>query len=124
MQRYAGGLTLGGFDDTAKARHRLVSRETRKHCLNLLRACFEQAIADELIETNPATGIKLREQGDTAEGWTFLSCEEQQALVSCKQIPEADRLRILFAMFTGVRQREQWCLLLDDVVPIRARVGL
>jgi hypothetical protein len=96
---------------------RKVSRQTRKHCLNLLRACFDQAIADGVIEMNPVTGIKLRSQGDTAEAWTFLTREEQRALIECKQIPEADRLRILFAMYTGVRQREQWCLQLSDVKP-------
>lgn len=64
---------------------------------------------------NPAAGIKLRAQGDTADGWTFLAREEQRALIWRKEIPEAARLRILLAMYTALRQREQWCLLLDDV---------
>ncbi|MBK7584447.1 MAG: site-specific integrase [Myxococcales bacterium] len=98
-----------------RRRHRKVSRSTRRHCVNLLRACFGHAIADGIIETNPARDIKVRQEGDTADGWTFLTPQEQRAIATCKHIPEPDRLRILFAMYTGVRQSEQWCLLLADV---------
>ena len=98
-----------------RRRERKVSRSTRRHCVNLVRACFDYAIADDVIETNPARDIKVRQEGDTADGWTFLTPQEQQAIATCKDIPEADRLRILFAMYTGLRQSEQWCLLLADV---------
>jgi len=49
------------------------------------------------------------------DGWTFLSPKEQHDITSCEDIPEPDRLRILFAMYTGLRQSEHWCLLLADV---------
>jgi len=52
--------------------------------------------------------------GDTADGWTFLTESEQSAIRSCTDIFEPDP-RILFAMLTGLRQREQWCLHLADV---------
>jgi len=94
---------------------RKVSRATRKHCANLLRGCFELAITEGLLESNPATGLKVRQDGDTGEKWTYLTLDEQHALASCEKIPEADRLRMLFSMYTGLRQREQWCLLLADV---------
>src|SRR4030095_4495307 len=91
------------------------SRITLNICLILLRICFEQAIADGVIEANPANGVKLRREGDKTDKWTFLKPDEQHALATCKDIPEPDRLRILFAMYTGIRQREQWCLPPDDV---------
>jgi site-specific recombinase XerD len=81
----------------------------------LVRAFFDYAIGDGIIETNPAMDIKVRQEGDTADGWTFLTPQEQQAIATCGEIPEADRLRILFAMYTGLRQSEQRCLLLADV---------
>jgi len=57
---------LARKDAADRRGRRKISRETRKHCLNLVRACLEQAVDDGLIETNPATGIKLREQGKQA----------------------------------------------------------
>jgi len=54
-----------------RARRKL-SPTLRKHCLNLVRACLEQAIQDGLIENNPAVGIKVRQEGDTGEKWDYL----------------------------------------------------
>ncbi len=98
-----------------RRKRRKVSRATRKHGVNLLRACFELAIAEGLIESNPATGLKVRQDGDTGEKWAYLRPEEQQAIATCEGILEADRLRILFSMYTALRQGEHWSLLLSDV---------
>jgi len=98
-----------------RRKRRKVSRATRKHGVNLLRACFDLAIDEGLIESNPTTGLKVRQDGDTGEKWAYLKPEEQQAIATCERIPEADRLRIQFSMYTALRQGEHWSLLLNDV---------
>ena len=47
--------------------------------------------------------------------WTYLSLDEQELLTSAPGPKEADRLRALFAVGTGLRQGEQWNLELVDV---------
>jgi len=94
---------------------RVLSFSSRKHALNLVRAMFNAAVEDELINENPAANVKLIDDGKTDDGWTYLTLEEQTAITANRVIPEADRLRILFAIYTGLRQGEQWNLELADL---------
>ena len=94
---------------------RQVSFQTRKHAVNLLRAMFAAALEDELVAENPAARVKLVDDGATDEGWTYLTLDEQLRIAACDKILEPDLLRILFAVYTGVRQGEQWNLELQDL---------
>ncbi len=98
-----------------KKKKRKISFQTKKHCLIVLRMMFDAAIEDELITKNPCAGIKLEHDGDTEESWTYLTLQEQTQIATCQAIPEADRLRILFSIYTGMRQGEQWNLELADL---------
>ena len=92
---------------------RKISPQTRKHCLNLLRKSLDEAVDDELILTNPATGIEPPKVLDSDFDWLKLA--EQSAIERCADIEEADRLRAMFAWGTGVRQFDQWTLKLSDI---------
>lgn len=94
---------------------RAISFQTRKHVVNLLRGLFNAAIEDGHVSENPCAKLKLRNPGETEEAWTFLTLDEQRAIAASKKIEEADRLRILFAIYTGLRQGEQWNLELRDL---------
>ncbi len=94
---------------------RLVSRSTVKNTINLLRQAFAWAVEEDLIASNPAYGVKLKRDMRTDDPWTFLSLAEQRAIFRCAGIPEPERLIIQFAIGTGMRRGELWCLKRSDV---------
>ncbi|SRR6266542_3179531 len=95
---------------------RRLSPQSVKHALGLAKIIFAKAVEEELIDENPADGIKLPKQLRTHEPWTFLNAKEQEKLRTCEGIPLPDRLRIQFAIGTGLRQGEQWNLELRDLI--------
>jgi integrase len=105
---------------------RPLSRQTRVHCLNLLRAFFAWAIENDLAPQNPCIGIHVaREDGDEDEGFQkdwFLTEDEWSRLYglwdTLEGFDETDRMEkhiAAFAVGTGLRQMELACLHLDDV---------
>ncbi len=93
---------------------RRLGKQTIKNTLNLLRCCLEAAVERELIRENPAQEVHLprakRKDRRTFDPWTYLMPEEQDRLLSCQDIPEEDRDLAAFALWTGVRESEQWNL--------------
>jgi len=98
---------------------RKLGKQTIKNTLNLLRCCLETALERELIPENPARDVHLPRAKATErrpfDPWTYLMPEEQEALLSCPAIPEEERDLISFALWTGVRESEQWNIELWDV---------
>lgn len=99
--------------------------QTRRHCLNLLRKFFVWAIDREYIIANPTTGVVVeREDGDEEEGYQdgwYLDAKEQRDLLAAWDDVDDVKRRgekwiVAFAIATGLRQGEQWCLHLADVV--------
>lgn len=101
--------------------------QTRKHCLNLARSFFAWAIEEELISANPFVGLTVeREDGDEdagyQEGW-YLDAKEQTRFFALWDDPKleldatdrAEKLIVQFAVGSGLRRGETWCLHLDDV---------
>jgi len=92
-----------------------LSRVTMQNALNLLRKAFDIAVEDEICASNPFAGVKLpKDKGRTHEPWTYLTPEEQTALLAA--VPEPDRYMVAFAIGTGLRQGEQWSLRWQDIV--------
>lgn len=105
--------------------------QTRKHCLNLARAFFRWAIDEECygITLNPFVGLTVpKEDGDEddgyQEGWYLDgSTEEQSRLLAMwdrvdldlDATDRAEKFITAFAMGSGLRRGEQWCLHLSDV---------
>jgi integrase len=97
---------------------RPLSRLTIQRVLSLVSAIFEEAGPQGrgLLGQNPCLGMRVKSQTkSTEEVWTFLSPEEQKAIRTSKDIAAADRLAILFALGTGLRQGEQFNLELRDL---------
>lgn len=96
---------------------RTLSRGTIARSFALVSAVFADAVRDEIIATNPCTGVELPKRATeaTKQKWSFLSLEEQQAFATCPELDEATRLTIQFAFYTGLRQGEQFHLLLEDL---------
>lgn len=95
-----------------------ISTQTVARALSLVSAVFVRAVEDELLETNPCRGVKLRKRADerTAdEPWTFLTLDEQRAFAKCDRIWPQHRMAIRFAIGTGLRQGEQMNLPISDV---------
>ena len=109
---------------TKSARGKTISAQTVLHCVKLVSGCFRSAIEDELVEKNPAAGLRVPRPRPSPEMWTYLSVEEQRRLATfsvCgktereRLLLTAERLMALFAIGTGIRQGEQWNLELRDV---------
>jgi hypothetical protein len=98
-------------------RHRRkLGKTTIQNILNLLRAAFQMAVERQVLGSNPASGVLVpRREAATHEPWTYLPLFEQDALWACDAIPEHHRLWIQAAVGTGMREGEQFNLLLVDV---------
>jgi integrase len=90
-----------------------LSRQTRLHCLNLLRVVFRRAKKKRLIKENPCADIRLEVEKRTEEPWTFATPEEQDAIIAATPKP-LDAI-VEFAMGTGLRAGELVSLRLADV---------
>jgi len=99
--------------ETGTDKQTFLSRQTIKHCLNLLRAFFAWAIDEGIIQTNPAKDVEPPKQETTVRGWTFLDSNEQTSLICA--VPDNQRFLVAFALGTGLRLGEQWSLRLEDV---------
>jgi integrase len=83
----------------------------------LVRNVFTSAHEREVIAVNPCHGIKLKKRADeraTREPWAYFTPEEQERFRTY-EMAESTRLQILFAMYMGLRQGEQFNLLLEDL---------
>ncbi len=98
--------------------------QTIRHAFNLVRKALADALEDEVIATNAATGVKIpaRHTGEAvADVWTFLAADEVRAVEACEAIPEASRLLLVVAIYTGLRAGEMWNLRWGDVREADAR---
>jgi integrase len=104
------------------------AHRSRQKLLNLVRVALREAVERGLLESNPAADVRLHRSGaaratDDLEG--ILTPAEQTKLLAAV----TPRLRpvVAFALFTGIRQAEQWWLGWDDVhedrVVVRRSVG-
>ncbi len=99
--------------------------KTIREAVQLLANAFDDAIAKRHVGANPvrpawkqhraALGRIQSERHAQQAPWTYLLVEEQRALLGCATIPEPHRLMMAFAIFTGLRQGEQFNLELRDV---------
>jgi integrase len=118
-----GKLAIGEVDhDDVKAwlkrlGRKGLSRQTRQHCANLLRAVMNAA-----IETKPPlhkgpspvpTGLKFKKDKRTVEPWTFLLPDEQDRIIAVTPAP-LDAL-VEVAIGCGIRAGELASLRLIDV---------
>jgi integrase len=85
--------------------------------LAVLRAILQSAVSvDFVLDANPARGVRVEVSRDDDEAADRAPTpEEAAALMSCPQIPEADRLIIAFALGAGLRPGEWRTLRLADV---------
>ncbi len=97
---------------------RLICTDTIKRSFALVSSIFTAACERDLVKHSPCTGVKAKKRADeraTREKWAYLTLDEQKAIAKCEDIPLADRLAIRFAIATGLRQGEQFNLLLTDL---------
>src|SRR5260370_20070324 len=78
-----------------------LSRQTRLHCLNLMRVIMHKAKKKRLIKENPCTGVRLEVEKRTQEAWTFATPESQDAIIAATPAP-LDAI-VLFAIGIPVR---------------------
>lgn len=114
VQRWVDDV-LPDVEASDKRGARSISRQTVKHCLNLLRAAFKLALRDELVEENPVREIELDREERVDDPWDFLRPQEQARMLTCEAMPEPERVLLAFGMGTGLRRGEQWSLRLADI---------
>lgn len=92
-----------------------VAAGTVRHCLNLLRRALSDAVDDELINLNPAAGLRIEQPAETTEPWTYLELAEI-ALVEQLVVEQPQRCALMLAIYSGLRQGELIGLHWQDVV--------
>ncbi len=97
-----------------RSRRPLTAR-TIRNVLQLVRACFDEAVTDGHLDSNPFAALRVRKTrgASTREPWTVLRPEEQARVLAA--LPSPERLFVAFAMGTCLRQAEQWALRLADL---------
>jgi integrase len=106
----------------ATGKDRPLSGLTIKKTTQLLSQAIDAAIPKHLT-INPVRLVKKdilknaykRRAHEDHDPWTYLVPTEQEKLLGCEAIPEAHRLMIAFAVLTGMREGEQFSLLLRDI---------
>jgi integrase len=100
---------------------------TRKHVVTLARKFFEWAVLHQYTAHNPFSEVTVRrEDGDEDGGYQrewYLDAKEQERLLATwldsslefTHEQKLERFIAQVAMGTGLRERELWCLHLDDL---------
>lgn len=91
----------------------LLSWQSRKHALGLVRRCCAEAVEDGLLEANPASELKLKKQGKVA--WTYLELDELAAVLALPELTDDQRDAIEWSVYLGLRQGELCALQWRDV---------
>lgn len=116
-------------------RRRPLAHSTVAAALGLVRMAFAEALRAQppLRLDNPALAVVLPAERRAYDPWTWLTPSETQAFIAFDlavaeagkrnaEATEEDKDAGLFALFTGVRQGEQWTLHLRDCKPELGRV--
>lgn len=93
---------------------RPLARQRIINVLSLLRRIFNEALEDDLIEANPALEVYAPKQRRTVEPWTYLTLDEQHALLAA--VPKRDMPLVGFMIGTGMREGEVYALKAEDVI--------
>jgi integrase len=94
------------------------SGSTVKKCLTHIRATFEAAVDDGLLDKNPARKVEMPNTRKASE--RFLSMDECKRLLLVA--PEGDRLILRILLSCGLRPSELFALKVDDVLPGQLRI--
>jgi len=79
---------------------------TVNHHLKFIRRMFASAVADRLIDANPAASVKLVKENNARV--RFLTLDEENRLLA--SMSERDRSSVILALNTGLRRGEQFAL--------------
>ncbi len=111
-------------DLVQRLRKKGLARASVLKVLNIVRVGLRQAVRKELIKVNPADDVEVRPDKRTSEPWTYLTHEEQDAVIEGARAAVAASTRSLgipvdalieFAMGSGLRAGELVTLRLADV---------
>lgn len=92
------------------------SRKTLQEVLTLLRQILNSAVADKLIDTNPAADKRIYNPSTIRNERDALSFEEWQDVVNnLGKLKGFDRLYMAFVVFTGMRRGEVLGLRWEDI---------
>lgn len=97
---------------------RKLSRQTVSRNKSLVSTILNEGVDREIIPANVVNVVKDRkrvDESDTKTKWAYLTIDEQRSIDACEAIPRCDRLAILIAIDTGMRQGEQRHLRLSDL---------
>ncbi len=111
-------FSLLGERKSSAAGHRRrqpLAAQTLRNILNLVRRAFADAMDDGLIALNPFAGLRVHRSraATTRELSTVIAFEEQPKALAA--VPYPERWIVEFALGSGMRQGEQWALLLRDL---------
>lgn len=90
-----------------------LSRSSVHNTFNVLRVIVRVARDEEIVREDILGGIKLKKQDRTEDEWSYLTMEQQAALLAA--LPRREAHIVQFAMWSGLRAGELCSLRLADV---------
>lgn len=90
-------------------------RQTVANALNSLRVALSEAVAEGVIPSNPAYGVKVPKQPRSDVPGHTMTGKEVAKLLASGRVPERVRTICAIAIYTGLRAGELWGLRWNDV---------
>jgi integrase len=89
-----------------KANGEVISWQSAKHALGLVRRALQEAHEDGIIPVNPAAGAKLWRREERDDPWTWLVEDEIEKLLSFRGLPLEQKTVFTVAIYCGPREGE------------------
>lgn len=104
----------------SKPTQRKLSRSSVTQVLTLVRLVLADAKELGLVDINAADGVQAAKQRRIDDAWTYLTLDEQRRLLDAVAGSSPVEWPIVaVAMYTGIREGEQWALRLVDCLDDR-----
>lgn len=115
LDKKLGKFTKGDIEEWKANTRNHLSNSTKRRSYNSLRALFNHAVNKELIQYNPISGIKIKEEN--SQKYRVLKADEIDKIIeNVASRPRRDRVIFQILLLTGCRTGELFPMKVEDII--------